>query len=51
MKPLVHASVTARVDYCNMVLTSSPRSVTDKLVETTMGAERRRTSRQWHMQA
>ena len=31
VKTLVHAFVTARVDYCNMVLASSPRSVTDKL--------------------
>ena len=31
MKTLVHAFVTARVDYCNMVLVSSPRSVTDEL--------------------
>ena len=32
VKTLVHAFVTARVDYCNMVLASSPRSVTDKLL-------------------
>ena len=31
MKTLVHAFVTARVDYFNMVLASSLRSVTDKL--------------------
>jgi len=31
MKTLVHTFVTARVDYCNMVLASSPRSVTDEL--------------------
>jgi len=31
MKTLVHTFVTTRVDYCNMVLASSPRSVTDKL--------------------
>jgi len=31
MKTLVHAFVTARVDYCKMVLASSLRSVTDKL--------------------
>jgi len=31
MKSLVHAFVTALVDYCNIVLTSSPRSVTNKL--------------------
>jgi len=30
-KTLVHASVTARVDYCNMVLAGAPRSVTDRL--------------------
>jgi len=31
MKTLVHAFVTAPFDYCNMVLASSPRSLTDKL--------------------
>ena len=31
MRTLVHAFVTARVDYCNMVLAGSPRSVTDRL--------------------
>jgi len=31
VKTLVDAFVTARVNYCNMVLASSPRSVTDKL--------------------
>jgi len=31
VKTLVHAFVTARADYCDMVLASSPRSVTDKL--------------------
>jgi len=31
VKILVHAFVTARTDYWNMVLASSPRSVTDKL--------------------
>jgi len=31
VKTLVHAFVTARVDYCNMVLAGAPRSVTDKL--------------------
>ena len=31
MKTLVHTFVTARVDYCNMVFASLPRSVTDKL--------------------
>jgi len=31
VKTVVHAFVTARVDYCNMVLASWPRSVTDKL--------------------
>jgi len=30
-KTLVHAVVTARVDYCNMVLAGAPRSVTDWL--------------------
>ena len=28
---LVHAFVTSRVDYCNVVLAESPRSITDKL--------------------
>jgi len=28
---LVHALVTSRVDYCNVVLAESPRSITDKL--------------------
>ena len=28
---LVHAFVTSRVDYCNVVLAESPRSTTDKL--------------------
>ena len=28
---LVHAFVTARMDYCNMVLAGAPRSVTDRL--------------------
>jgi len=31
VRTLVHAFVTARVDYCNMVLAGSPRSVTDRL--------------------
>ena len=31
VKILVHAFVTARVDYCNMILAGAPRSVTDKL--------------------
>jgi len=31
VKTLVHAFVTARADYCKMVLASSSRSVTDKL--------------------
>ena len=30
-KTLVHAFVTARVDYCNKVLAGAPRSVTDRL--------------------
>ena len=30
MKTLVHAFVTAQVDYCNMVLAGAPRSVTDR---------------------
>ena len=28
---LVHAFVTSRVDYCNLLLAGSPKSVTDKL--------------------
>ena len=28
---LVHAFVTSRVDYCNLLLTGAPKSVTDKL--------------------
>ena len=31
VKTVVHAYVTARVDYCNMVLAGAPRSVTDRL--------------------
>jgi len=31
VKTLVHTFVTARVDYCNMVLASSSRSMIDKL--------------------
>ena len=31
VKTLVHAFVTARVDYCNMILAGAPRSVTDRL--------------------
>ena len=31
MKTLVHAFVTAQVDYCNMVLAGAPRCVTDRL--------------------
>ena len=31
MKTLVHAFVTAQVDYCNMVLAGAPTSVTDRL--------------------
>jgi len=31
VKILVHAFVTARVDYCNMILAGAHRSVTDKL--------------------
>ena len=30
-KTLVQAFVTSRVDYCNAVLTESPRVITDKL--------------------
>jgi len=30
-KTLVHAFVTARVDYCNVVLAGTPTSVTDRL--------------------
>ena len=30
-KTLVHAFVTARVDYCNMAVAGTPRSVTDRL--------------------
>ena len=31
MKTMVHAFVTTRVDFCNTVFASAPRSVTDKL--------------------
>ena len=31
MKTTVHAFVTTRVDFCNTVFASAPRSVTDKL--------------------
>ena len=31
VKTLVHAFITARVDYCNMILAGAPRSVTDRL--------------------
>ena len=31
VKTSVHAFVTSRVDYCNSVLTSAPKKVTDKL--------------------
>ena len=40
LKTLVHAFVTARVDYCNMVLASSLRSVTDKLQQVLNAAAR-----------
>ena len=31
VKTLVHAFVTSRVDYCNLVLSSAPKKVMDKL--------------------
>jgi len=37
---LVHAFVTSRVDYCNVVLAESPRSITDKLRRVMIAAAR-----------
>ena len=43
MKTLVHAFVTASVDYCNMVLAGAPKSVTDRL-QRVMNAAARQVS-------
>jgi len=40
VKTFVHAFVTDRIDYCNMVLASSLRSVTDKLQQVLNAAAR-----------
>ena len=37
---LVHAFVTSRVDYCNLLLAGAPKSVTDKMQRVTKAAAR-----------
>ena len=37
---MVHAFVTSRVDYCNLLLAGAPKSVTDKLQRATNAAAR-----------